>query len=205
MVIKCTKCRYKFTVSNPGQLATCPRCGCQMEASACEVIESAHPSPEISSVQDMSNTPEQPMLQEERIRCPFCGEEILAIAKKCKHCGSWIDAQPQTPVPVMPPSSTYTPPMQDKVGQLTICWPGVWVLVDAKVHVTVNDEHIGDYSFKNCFAVSVPITSNKMVVKISVGLSRFKKKLNLQMGANYRLDLSYNRTWGKISSTLRVG
>lgn len=26
--------------------------------------------------------------------CPYCGEEILAIAKKCKHCGEWLDQQP---------------------------------------------------------------------------------------------------------------
>ena len=23
--------------------------------------------------------------------CPYCGEEILAAAKKCKHCGEWLD------------------------------------------------------------------------------------------------------------------
>jgi len=30
-------------------------------------------------------------MSEEMKRCPFCGEEILAIAKKCKHCGSDIE------------------------------------------------------------------------------------------------------------------
>ena len=26
----------------------------------------------------------------ETIKCPYCGEDILATAKKCKHCGEWI-------------------------------------------------------------------------------------------------------------------
>lgn len=29
-------------------------------------------------------------MEEEKKRCPYCGEEILAIAKKCKHCGEWL-------------------------------------------------------------------------------------------------------------------
>ena len=28
--------------------------------------------------------------------CPYCGEEILATAKKCKHCGDWLDRPNET-------------------------------------------------------------------------------------------------------------
>lgn len=28
-------------------------------------------------------------------KCPYCSEEILITAKKCKHCGEWLEEKPQ--------------------------------------------------------------------------------------------------------------
>lgn len=37
---------------------------------------------------------------EETKKCPYCGEEILAVARKCKHCGEWLDRKEQIPCSV---------------------------------------------------------------------------------------------------------
>lgn len=28
---------------------------------------------------------------EDKKKCPYCGEDILFVAKKCKHCGEWLE------------------------------------------------------------------------------------------------------------------
>lgn len=37
---------------------------------------------------------------EETKRCPYCGEEILAVARKCKHCGEWLEEKRTKACPV---------------------------------------------------------------------------------------------------------
>ena len=46
-------------------------------------------------MENISSDPTGPTNQQETKECPFCAETILARAKKCKHCGEFIDATPK--------------------------------------------------------------------------------------------------------------
>ena len=58
---------------------------------------------------------------EETKKCPYCGEEIKAIAKKCRHCGEWLDKQEETkdcPIcgEAIPVSSSVCPKCSELIG-----------------------------------------------------------------------------------------
>jgi len=68
----------------------CPQCGVLLEASDAHVgLSVACPSCEapIQVAQPLPEVPPKPETKD----CPYCGEEILAKAKKCKHCGEFLD------------------------------------------------------------------------------------------------------------------
>ena len=60
----------------------------------------------------------------ERRKCPYCGEEIAATAKKCRFCGEWLEKpqqpaqaapqpQPQPPTPAPAPAPAPAPEVED--------------------------------------------------------------------------------------------
>lgn len=55
---------------------------------------------------------------EETKNCPYCGEEILAIAKKCKHCGEWLNQDKSCPIcgETIPADATVCPVCGEDIG-----------------------------------------------------------------------------------------
>lgn len=84
MVIECPNCKFSGNapddkVPTTGINVTCPKCKSQFTAKK-----------ESSSDFDITPNPTA-AIPKTTMPCPLCGEEILAIAKKCKHCGETLD------------------------------------------------------------------------------------------------------------------
>lgn len=64
-----------------GETLDCPSCGGQIALPAPERPAPAPPSPPARQTR----------------ACPFCGEQILKTAVKCKHCGEFLDGRARQP------------------------------------------------------------------------------------------------------------
>ena len=80
------------------------------------------------------------MTENETKTCPYCGETILAIAKKCRYCGEWID-EPQ--------------PEAKKTKECPVC--GEEIDADAVV-CPVCHENIDDYEKRQKTSKSIAET-----------------------------------------------
>ena len=43
----------------------------------------------LSQKSEIMSKSKSKLMEQETKNCPYCGEVIMATAKKCKHCGEW--------------------------------------------------------------------------------------------------------------------
>ena len=109
-------------------------------------------------------------MSEETKKCPFCGEEILTVAVKCKHCQSMLDGSEQNKeVKVTgtdPMAALHTPIKGKSKGKLTfigivgIIWGFLMVIATVHGMVTASyDDEIGSLFFPLLVGVGFIIAS----------------------------------------------
>ena len=80
---KCSQCKQELEAPEimRGKTILCHHCQSSV------TVEMTEHQPEASEEEESI----QFRLKKETKDCPYCGEEILEVAKKCKHCGEFLD------------------------------------------------------------------------------------------------------------------
>ena len=105
MQVQCPGCRQVVQAADEhaGKIVKCPSCGAQMQLPGAPASIPPSPPPPPASPQVFipspapmpAPIPDAPQAGGAQMRpCRFCGEQILAVARKCKHCGSMVDGGP---------------------------------------------------------------------------------------------------------------
>ncbi len=118
IAVVCSTCAstFKAPENAAGRKAKCPKCGAPLSVPKSASAVASSPKPEVSRVPETAPSgiaaplalatavrPPAPVINpvpsvtavernsSDYKDCPFCGEDILAKAKKCKHCGETLD------------------------------------------------------------------------------------------------------------------
>jgi len=140
----CPKCQQHLESSPDlaGQLLDCPGCGQPIE-----VPYPKKPTPPVPPTHRPSPAPRAPtppptvstspsdrtLASPPTKACPFCGEAILSNAKKCKHCGEFLDGtHAKTTTDLAPSSNTVRVLVTSIVLAAVLCGGGYYFYSSVK-------------------------------------------------------------------------
>lgn len=94
----------------------------------------------------------------------------------------------------------------NKSSILHIVWEGMWMLIDAKVKIYIDNEFKFEGSFKDGFDYPMLISKECYDIEIKLGSMKTTKfKVNeLLSSKNYCINLQYNSIWGKFSKDIKI-
>ena len=96
MRMRCPHCGQKYEIDDDltGQELECSACGKTFTAAKSDDSPTDAPVPELKPLPVPPESPSASAPQPTR-RCPMCGEKILAVARKCRFCGEYLDESGQ--------------------------------------------------------------------------------------------------------------
>lgn len=126
---------------NPADYKFCARCGNQLLLQQSAAADYALGGPSRGSTAQATVQPAT-TTQAPRTNCPFCGEEILATARKCKHCGEFVQLPGSTGAPFSGAMKELKPYYQEEFRKIqesgegyrgkwnwaAFFWGGFWAL-----------------------------------------------------------------------------
>jgi membrane protein YdbS with pleckstrin-like domain len=120
-------CGHSFLINGQqvSKTVTCPACKRELlpvVSAAGQTDPADTPIPNDVLATPVDVPPPTSASTEPTKRCPFCGEVILAVAKKCKHCGEFLDRSVPHPDPVVAAAKDAPPVFALSVSQ----WDNFW-------------------------------------------------------------------------------